>query len=187
VGAEHGRSTLVREHVRPRPGARVLDLGCGPGELVRYLGNVEYVGVDINPDYVAYAKRVHGDRAEFRIGDAAELDPALRGFDVVVAFGVLHHLDDAGVRKLFEGAADALEARGRLVTVDPTLTPAQSRTARLVILADRGRYVRNPAEYERLAAPLFEVETAVRSDLLRIPYTHCILECTAGGNRSQRS
>ena len=69
----------------------------------------------------------------------------------------------------------------------PTLTPAQSRTARLVILADRGRYVRNPAEYERLAAPVFEVETAVRSDLLRIPYTHCILECTAGGNRSQRS
>jgi SAM-dependent methyltransferase len=187
VGGEHGRSTLVREHVCPDPGARVLDLGCGPGELVRYLGDVEYVGVDVNPDYIARAKRIHSGRAEFRIGDATDLDTDFREFDVVVAFGVLHHLDDAGADKLFQGAAEALKERGRLVTVDPTLTPTQSRAARLVIVADRGRYVRTPDEYVRLAAPRFEVETVVRSDLLRIPYTHCVLECNARDNRSRHS
>jgi SAM-dependent methyltransferase len=180
VGGKRGRSTLVREHVRPKPGTRVLDLGCGPGELVKYLGDVEYVGIDIDPTYIAHARRVHGERADFRVGNVAELDPDLREFDVVVAFGVLHHLDDVGAARLVEGAAEALKQDGRLVTVDPTLTPAQSRAARWVILADRGHYVRTPREYERLAAPLFEVETRVRSDLLRIPYTHCVLECNLG-------
>lgn len=187
VGSEHGRSELVREHVRPWSGARVLDLGCGPGGLVRYLGDVEYAGVDVDPDYIAHAKRLHGDQGEFRVGDATELAPDLREFDIVVAFGVLHHLDDLGAGKLLDCAAGALTTGGRFVTVDPTLTPSQNRAARLVILADRGNYLRTPSQYERLASRVFDVETTVRSDLLRIPYTHCVLECAAVGDSSHRS
>jgi SAM-dependent methyltransferase len=179
AGAEHGRSTLVRDHVRPDPGARVLDLGCGPGELVRYLGDVEYVGVDINPEYIAQAKRVHGRRAEFRIGDATALDADLRGFDVVVAFGVLHHLDDAAAHRALQNAATALEPSGRVVTVDPVLSPGQPWLARRLILWDRGTNVRSEDGYVRLAETvLADVQTTVRSDLLRLPYTHCILEAT---------
>ena len=40
--------------------------------------------------------------------------------------------------------------------------------------------MRSPAEYERLAASVFgDVVCRVRKDLLRMPYTHCVLECEA--------
>lgn len=177
VGADRSRAALVREHVRPFAGARVLDLGCGPGELVRYLGDVRYVGVDVSPPYIERARRLYGDRAEFRVGDATRLDDDLHDFDLVLAFGVVHHLDDDLARDFWRGAAAALAPGGRAVGVDPTLAAGQPRLARLVISADRGDRVRSPDAYKRLIASAFgDVRMTVRSDLLRIPYTHCVLE-----------
>jgi len=178
VGGERGRRRVVRDHVRPRPGARVLDLGCGPGELVDHLGDVQYVGVDISTGYIARARHAFGDRAEFRVGDATQLDDDLRDFDVVLAFGVIHHLDDQSALRLFSGAKAALGPDGLFVSVDPTVLPDDRTAARLLASWDRGDYVRGPAEYKQLAVSAFEdVRCDVRRDLLRIPYTHCVLKC----------
>jgi SAM-dependent methyltransferase len=158
----------------------VLDLGCGPGDLVRYLGDVLYVGVDVSEAYIERAGRLYGDRAEFRVGDATRLDDDLRGFDLVLAFGVVHHLDDEGALRLFAGAADALVPGGRVVTVDPALADGQPRAARFVISRDRGNNVRTAEAYARLAeGALRDVTVRTRGDLLRIPYTHCVLEAQA--------
>lgn len=185
VGGVHGRSTMVREHVRPEQGTRLLDLGCGPGDLVRYLPpSIEYVGVDLHPAYVDSAREHFGTECRtFRVGDVTNLDPDLREFDIVTVFGVLHHLDDTAARGLFRQAAQALRPAGRIVTVDPAVTADQGPWARAVIARDRGRNVRHPEEYERLAADAFaEIRTTTRSDLLRIPYTHCVVE---GEERTQ--
>jgi SAM-dependent methyltransferase len=180
VGGERSRRTLVREYVRPRTGARVLDLGCGPGDLVRHLGDVHYLGVDLSERYVERARRLYGDRAEFRVGDATQLGDDLSGFDLVVAFGVLHHLEDEGARRLFDTAAAALAGGGRLVTVDPAFEEGQHAFARYLIERDRGRHVRTAGEYARLAQAAFPGATAAtRSDLLRIPYTHSVLQAEA--------
>ena len=178
VGGEHGRSTLVREHVRPAPGARVLDLGCGPGELVPHLGEVEYVGVDVSEQYIAKAQHSFGDRAEFRVGDATALDTDLHAFDLVLAFGLIHHLDDDAAGRVLAGAKRALRPDGRFVGVDPVQAPDAPAAARLIVSWDRGEHVRSGAAYDRLAQRHFdEVRSRERRDLLRIPYVHWVLEC----------
>jgi SAM-dependent methyltransferase len=96
----------------------------------------------------------------------------------VIAHGVLHHLDDDQARTLFRVARRALKPGGRLVTYDGCFTPDQSAAARFVVSLDRGRHVRTREAYERLARGEFsEVRTFVRHDLVRIPYTHLIMEC----------
>jgi SAM-dependent methyltransferase len=181
VGGERGRSTVLRDYVRPGRGARVLDLGCGPGELVRHLPDVDYVGIDLSEEYIEHARRAFGDRAEFRVGDATRLEEDLGGFDLVVAFGVIHHLDDQGALRLLRGAKAALVPGGRFVSVDPVVISDDRAVARLLVSWDRGSQVRGPGEYKRLAEASFErVRCDVRQDLLRIPYTHCVLECERG-------
>lgn len=188
LGAGGVHRHLVGEHLRPAPSERLLDLGCGPGDVLEALPEVDYVGVDASPRYLDAARRRWGDRAEFRLADAraVELEPGER-FDAVLSIGLLHHLDDPGVRRVADVAASAMRSGGRLVTLDPGLADGQPRIARMLVERDRGHHLRRPDEYRELLAARFDsVRATVRHDLARLPYTHVILECrdpraTAGG------
>ena len=181
VGRDSARLAYAREHLRVDPGQRVLDLGCGPGDILQFLPAVDYVGYDINPAYIERALRRFGDRGAFHcIAVSESLSPG-EDFDVVIAHGVLHHLDDAAARTLFRIARRALKPGGRLVTIDGCFAEGQSALARLFLSLDRGRHVRSRDAYERLARSEFEeVKCFVRHDLIRIPYTHLIMECGTG-------
>jgi SAM-dependent methyltransferase len=102
----------------------------------------------------------------------------LASFDLAIAVGVLHHLNDAEALQLFQMAQAALKPAGRLITLDNCYRDGQSRIARFLISKDRGQYVRASDAYRNLALSVFpEVKASIREDLLRIPYTQVILEC----------
>ena len=78
----------------PAPGARLLDVGCGPGAGLRAAASVGYEawGLDPSPAAVAAAAERFGDRV--RLGSLSqELFPGL-AFDVITLFDVVEHLYD---------------------------------------------------------------------------------------------
>ncbi len=76
-------------------GARLLDVGCGVGDLYEYLRcvrgiEVDYVGVDILEAMVGAAKQRHRD-AQFYCADLIESNPfEPRSFDVVYCSGTFN-------------------------------------------------------------------------------------------------
>jgi SAM-dependent methyltransferase len=175
-----GCRIYVSEYVRPVAGEKLLDIGCGPGDILEDLPAVDYLGFDINPKYVEAARKRFGHRGRFFCGDVGltTIDQEAGSFDLVLATGVLHHLDDSQALSLFKLARKALKPGGRLVTYDGCFVAGQPKLARFVVSRDRGQYVRESAEYTKLASLVFpEVRSFVRHDLLRIPYTHVILQC----------
>ena len=70
----------------------VLDVGCGFGEMAKFLKkryeNVDYVGVDIVPEFVREAQNIFPEY-EFRAMDYFNA-PLDRKFDVVLASGTLN-------------------------------------------------------------------------------------------------
>jgi len=179
VGAERYRRRVVEEIIRPTPGQRILDIGCGTGEVLRYLPRVEYLGIDLSTHYIQSARDRFSDRGDFFVGKADDLQlPPNRKFEAAMALGLLHHLEDAEVERLFDAVRGLLEQGGRLVTVDPTFIDGQHPLARFVIKRDRGLNVRTVDEILRLAGRHFDSpQASVRTDLLRIPYTHVVLDC----------
>src|SRR5271163_4187144 len=53
------------------PGKRVLEVGCGRGDLLAALAPAYGVGVDFSPSFIAKAKALHPD-LHFILGDAED-------------------------------------------------------------------------------------------------------------------
>jgi SAM-dependent methyltransferase len=179
LGATAVRRRFLVEYVRPNPGERILDLGCGPGDVVAWLPPMDYLGLDLNPRYVRAARRRYGSRGRFRQADVRSLAADDLGrFDVIIAIGVLHHLSDPEAAQMIAAAAGLLAPGGRLVTLDPGRSPETPRTACWLLARDRGDTIRSPDGYRALAHPAFHlVESHVHHDLARVPYTHVVLVC----------
>ena len=172
---------VISSYIRPHEGCRLLDVGCGPGSLLNFLGDVDYVGIDRNERYIRQASDRFAGRGEFLLADVRELPSQNHAlFDVVTMMGLLHHLDDQVVVELLTTVRGLLKPQGRLVTVDPCLIDRQNPIARLLIKMDRGQNIRTAEQYKELTVSDFpNLELSVRGDLLRVPYNHAIMVCHA--------
>jgi len=180
VGAEKARRTLVNAFFPVMQGLRMLDIGCGTAEILKHLPeDMDYYGFDASDDYINKATAQFGHRGTFRaeLVRQAALDD-LPPFDVVLAFGLLHHLDDAEANTLFELAYSALKPGGTVITIDPVYAEGQSSLARWIISKDRGQNIRTPEAYQKLVqAPFDHIHATIRHDMLHMPYSHMILAC----------
>ena len=179
LGTDRWRAVLVEEHLRPRAGDRILDIGCGPGDVVGLLPRVEYFGFDMNPRYIETARRRYGDRAHFTCQNVNEHTMSeSSSFDLALAIGIVHHLDDDEAVALFKLARRVLKPDGRLITLDPCFTDDQPRIARWLATADRGRNIRRRDAYVALATRVFpRVASTVRHNVIRVPTTGIVLDC----------
>jgi SAM-dependent methyltransferase len=172
LGAPACHQRFMESFVRPKSGDRIVDLGCGLGAGIQHLPpGVFYVGVDISKEYVEGARAKFGHRGVFLCAsvDNVDLSP-FAPFDVAMAFGVLHHLDDVTASAMLRLVGRALRPEGYLVALDPCRVADQPRLAKILIDYDRGRYVRTAEAYRELLSPHGDVETEILSDMLRVPY-----------------
>lgn len=90
---------LLIEWLDPRPGERILDIGCGDGLYSHQIASrgASVVGIDINQERLDVAHRWHSDhRAEFHSMDAAHLKLGEDSFDKAVSFCVIEHFENDG-------------------------------------------------------------------------------------------
>lgn len=174
---------LVHDHYVVADGGSVLDLGCGFGDYAPFFsGRTRYIGIDHNANYVAAARSLHGT-GDATFINADVTDPAVTEhgpFDLIMISGVLHHLDDETVTQMARSVAPLLCPGGRFVALEPVFDPDQRLSARLIIAADRGRFVRDAAGYKQLLKGSFDsIAATTVNGLLRIPYTHVVVSATA--------
>ena len=158
----------------------MLDIGCGTGVILRYMPDVRYVGFDMSRSYVAACRKRYGNKGEFHCRALTASGVSDYGeFDLVLAIGVVHHLNDPEAVNMFSLAKAALVPGGRLVTLDGVYTDDQSPLVKLLLNNDRGKFVRKESRYRALAMSQFsDVSCSIHHDLFRIPYTVLIMECT---------
>ena len=116
---------FLAETLRPRPGNRILDVGCGEGLAEVSIGRLhisqmQLFGIDLSPAKVAQARQEtasHNLRARFAAADACHLPFVDAAFDSLFCIAVLQHIRDipTAVREF----ARVTRKDGRIVAVEP--------------------------------------------------------------------
>jgi trans-aconitate 2-methyltransferase len=108
--------------VQPCPGGRVVDLGCGTGELTgelhRQLRASETVGIDSSAEMLERARRFAEAGLRFEAGDIATWEPA--PYDLVFSNAALHWLPDH--HRLLSRLTEAIPTGGQLAVQVPANT-----------------------------------------------------------------
>lgn len=104
---------LLRRHYRflVPPGLRVLEIGCGNGDLLAAVEPAFGVGIDFSIPTVQAAARRHPD-LHFAVADAHAL-PLRERFDVIILSDLINDVWD--VQKVFEQLKPLCTSRSRLI------------------------------------------------------------------------
>jgi demethylmenaquinone methyltransferase/2-methoxy-6-polyprenyl-1,4-benzoquinol methylase len=117
-----GGSTRLRRRlvdaIGVGPNHRVLELGCGTGQVTSILvdSGAEVVGVDAMEDMLVGARR-RAPTATLVLGDAIDVDVG-RDYDRVIVSFVLHNFEEDGRRQLLRRAAATLAPNGLVGVLD---------------------------------------------------------------------
>jgi trans-aconitate methyltransferase len=109
--SQYGEGVL--ELLAAKAGERVLDLGCGTGDLANQLQGLgaEVVGVDASPEMIATAKEKY-PYINFEVANAVDFD-FNEPFDAVFSNATLHWIKDAD--SAIKNVYNVLKAGGRFV------------------------------------------------------------------------
>lgn len=121
----HDRRIL--ESLDPRPGDRVLDIGCGVGDLTVRIADLvaggarrpgHVTGIDRSADMIDTARTSNRrDDVDFRVVPAQEIATTFdeASFDRVVSVACLHWIDEADHPRILSGCHHVLSAGGTMV------------------------------------------------------------------------
>lgn len=124
---------------------RVLDVGCGPGTNAPHFANTDYLGIDLNPEYIRDARRRYsnlGPNLRFQAQDAATFAaPPDQRFDFILVNSFLHHVDDSIARSILSNLAQLLTPEGHVHILELVL-PDVASLPLFLARSDRGNFPR---------------------------------------------
>lgn len=111
--AQEAKLDLICRKLGLRPGMRVLDIGCGWGEALKFAAErygVSGVGITISREQAAYARELCAELPiEIRVQDYREVEEP---FDRILSVGMFEHVGVKNYRTYFEVARRCLSDDG---------------------------------------------------------------------------
>jgi len=141
-----GLRRYILKLIKVEPNDCLLDVGCGTGKYAIF--PCKYFGIDINENYINYAKRNHP--GIFLEMDGADLKFPDAKFDFVINISTLHHVADDLVEKMIIEMKRVCKKGGSIFIIDAVYPKKINFLGYILFKLDRGRYRRRFEDLKKL-------------------------------------
>jgi len=141
---ENSRVKTVVRLLAAKPEHKVLDVGCGAGNVLERLSGGTLQGLDLSKRMVEHAQKRLGAKAKIELGDAENLPFTSTSFDRVLCSSVLSHVLHPD--RVLEECFRVLKPGGRLVVsvshevnIERGMNIARSLGLSRILLTDKSK------------------------------------------------
>ena len=136
--------------------SRILDLGCGTGDFSPCFYNFHYIGIDVEPEYIQYAKNTYN--LDFRLMDGRRLRFREETFDCITIVGVLHHLCKKSCLEIFHELKRVIKPGGIIIIIeDVEIGSRWDILGNIIRKLDVGNYIRTEEQWHKLISSNFNI------------------------------
>ena len=173
------RNSIIKKNIT-KSNLKILDIGCGPAQIIEHLPQCDYYGYDIDQRSIQYAKKKYYQKnfhfycKKFNKTELKKLPK----FDFIIFFGILHHLSNKEVYEILKLCKKIMKKNSKLLTEDPIFLENQNPIAKFLIKKDRGLNVRKKREYLALLKNHFKKIKNKVTHQYFIPYTWITTICS---------
>jgi len=147
---------VIKKYFSVTESDKILDLGCGTGELSVFFPAQNYTGIDIDPKNIKYATSHY--KGKFLVADGKDLPFPDNSFSKILVVGVFHHLSDTDSKEVINEIKRVLKPDGKFLVMEDTKTKNPITT--LMHRLDQGEYIRNKEDWHKLFSNEFSVENS---------------------------
>ena len=173
------RNGIIKKNIT-KNNLKILDIGCGPAQILEHIPKCDYYGYDIARRSIQYAKKKYYQKnyhfycKKFNKTELKKLPK----FDFIIFFGILHHLSNKEVHEILKLCKKIMKKNSKLLTEDPIFLKNQNIIAKFLIKKDRGLNVRKKQQYIDLLKKHFK---KIKNKVIHqyfIPYTWFTTVCS---------
>lgn len=125
---------------------RVLDFGSGTGSNCLLFKPSYYLGVDVDPSRVSYARKRHPDYS-FMVIEGFNLPIEANSLNYVVIVAVLHHIPTEDLIAYIQEFRRVLTPDGSIVVLEPYYCDLHHFNNKFMETFDNGKFIRNEEQY----------------------------------------
>lgn len=130
--------TVVKK-IRENNALKVLDIGCGTGNLINKLDNyIKYTGVDQSIEMLLTAKKKFPN-INFRLGNFLDEPFINNEFDMIISTFAFHHLKTIEKEKAVNFMLKYLKPKGRIIIADLMFLNEKHRIEKKEYFINKGR------------------------------------------------
>ena len=173
------RNSIIKKNIT-KNNLKILDIGCGPAQILEHIPQCDYYGYDIDRRSIQYAKKKYYQKnyhfycKKFNKTELKKLPK----FDFIIFFGILHHLSNKEVHEMLKLCKKIMKKNSKLLTEDPIFLKNQNVIAKFLIKKDRGLNVRKKQQYINLLKKHFKKIKNKVTHQYFIPYTWFTTICS---------
>lgn len=152
------KDILITEDLHKR---KILDLGCGTGTYTNLFDQYDYIGLEIDPVYIEYARRYRN--GNFVLGDACRLPFKNGTFGLVCSIAVFHHLSEAQILDVLKEVERVVAPCGLFLLIDQVAARMNfliDWLFRLIRYFDKGKFIRTPEENLNILTKILTKQSA---------------------------